>query len=380
MDSPPPHHPHPAAEAHVSAEKDLLLDFGVSASPLHPRQPHNNHHRLNSLDVEDPSVPWINETELPVPPPIQTQETPSQTADPGSFSAQNSKLPPLASVSHQVAPPHPPQVSQVVQASSTAAPTYDSNTKSPPALATSQSNEASNSVQTPVSMDRAKQLVSQFATLASRLGIDLPSNVLQSLTASAAMNGSSIPSAPEADVRSSTSSNTSDTKPQAAVSGEGSSSKNKKQKTIDELRKAAEEAVAAVTKKRPLEITASALPATNGATASNKEVNNTANKPLYSKRRKKPRLQDCESKLEQLKAENEVLKRHLQNVTNKAQMLDKEKNEASNKIKQLFEQNAGPEEMDKVIQEFTEMYSDYGRRRQQELSFHLEQLQRYVKL
>lgn len=39
-----------------------------------------------------------------------------------------------------------------------------------------------------VPQDRARQLVDQFATLASRLGIDLPDSVLQSLTSAAAKN------------------------------------------------------------------------------------------------------------------------------------------------------------------------------------------------
>jgi hypothetical protein len=44
----------------------------------------------------------------------------------------------------------------------------------------------SSEVQVP--KDKAKQLVDQFATLASRLGIDLPDSVLQSLTSAAAKN------------------------------------------------------------------------------------------------------------------------------------------------------------------------------------------------
>jgi hypothetical protein len=34
--------------------------------------------------------------------------------------------------------------------------------------------------------------------------------------------------------------------------------------------------------------------------------------------------------------------------------------------------------LDKVVKEMTDTYSDYGCNRQRELSFHLEQLSRYV--
>lgn len=44
--------------------------------------------------------------------------------------------------------------------------------------------------------DRARQLVDQFATLASRLGIDLPDSVLQSLTSAAAKNDPTLLSNP----------------------------------------------------------------------------------------------------------------------------------------------------------------------------------------
>ena len=41
-------------------------------------------------------------------------------------------------------------------------------------------------------------------------------------------------------------------------------------------------------------------------------------------------------------------------------------------------ENAGANEMQAAVREFSDMYSDYGGARQQELTFHLEQLQRLV--
>jgi hypothetical protein len=80
--------------------------------------------------------------------------------------------------------------------------------------------------------------------------------------------------------------------------------------------------------------------------------------------------------LAQLQAENEQLKRHLQNVSNKAHKFDKDKEEAGRKIASLHVQNVTNDELNQAVEQFTDMYSDYGVNRQQELSFHLEQLQR----
>ena len=139
----------------------------------------------------------------------------------------------------------------------------------------------------------------------------------------------------------------------------------------------AEEAIAAVTQSN-MNRTASRENLSGGtASATNNSSGGSDNKPTYSKRRKKPRLSDCEAKLAQLKAENEQLKRHLQNVSNKAHKFDHEKEEAGKQMARLMhDPNAGPREMELSVRKFSDMYSDYGINRQQELSFHLEQLQR----
>ena len=155
--------------------------------------------------------------------------------------------------------------------------------------------------------------------------------------------------------------------------------------TIMELGKTAEEAIAAVTKSninraRSVDNLSGATTSQTGSTIATSNTTNSGsndNKPTYSKRRKKPRLSDCEAKLAQLKAENEQLKRHLQNVSNKAHKFDKEKEEAGNQLARLMhDPNVGPREMEMSVRKFSDMYSDYGINRQQELSFHFEQLQR----
>jgi len=232
-----------------------------------------------------------------------------------------------------------------------------------------------------VPQDRARQLVDQFATLASRLGIDLPDSVLLSLTSAAARNeGETVAQKIVTTIP--------DEKKQAQINGD--QSLVEMAPTIMELRKTAEESIAAVTRhqktatstqnldEKRKEMSSELTSATEGAiTNSNDTINDS--KPTYSKRRKKPRLSDCETKLAQLKAENEQLKRHLQNVSNKAHKFDKEKEEAGKNIARLIhDPNAGPREMEMSVRKFSDMYSDYGINRQQELSFHLEQLQRLV--
>jgi hypothetical protein len=266
-----------------------------------------------------------------------------------------------------------------------------------------------------VPQDRARQLVDQFATLASRLGIDLPDSVLQSLTSAAAKKDPSLllnnSQKPEGITTTATAKKISTkilpanvknpppliaTVPDDNTKGQIDSDKTVvgMAPTVMELRKTAEESIAAVTRKpkdqtttsttttkrideKRKEISPESASATEGAATATATTNSNDSKPTYSKRRKKPRLSDCETKLAQLKAENEQLKRHLQNVSNKAHKFDKEKEEAGKNIARLIhDPNAGPREMGMSVRKFSDMYSDYGVNRQQELSFHLEQLQR----
>lgn len=96
----------------------------------------------------------------------------------------------------------------------------------------------------------------------------------------------------------------------------------------------------------------------------------------HSKRRKKPRLADCESKLVELQSENEVLKRHLANVSRETQAHEHERIESERKMEAMLQNGASDADLDAIVEFYKEMYSDYGRRRQQELVFHLDQLSR----
>jgi len=312
---------------------------------------------------------------------------------------------------------------------------------------------------------RARQLVDQFATLASRLGINLPDSVLKSLTSAATNNDptllmdpqrrpkrtapgaapAALPSAatkyggndgsltlaatgsdptlqvdprqepnrtaaPTAVAPVGTTATATATGAAALLRSATSPERTgaslppvKKAKmpptrgdgsgetaeaptmapTVMELRNMAEEAIAAVTQSNK-HGTASKENLVKAATSAASTQHHPSggdnnHKPTYSKRRKKPRLSDCEAKLAKLRAENEQLKRHLQKVSNKANKFDREKEDAGKQIARLLnESNAGAPEMERTVRKFSDMYSDYGVNRQQELSFHLEQLQRLV--
>ncbi|CAJ1898422.1 unnamed protein product [Cylindrotheca closterium] len=325
----------PLADATTLAEQQMLQDFGVTASPVMLQSPPRGKAPVFTTPAAAAAVHGV---------PVDLQA-------PVSDQVSSSLRPPY--LSHNAAshlePLHPSAPSSATQP-----------LQPKPSHAFLPTSALSSDP--PVSEERAKQLVDQFATLASRLGIELPNQILQQLTTAAVENGSSV---------SASMSNLSDqiVGAQAAVAeAENENPGTPRADTIDSLRLTAEEAITTVTKKR----------SPGGESPTNSSANANGNKPLYSKRRKKPRLSDCESKLAQLKAENEMLKRHLQNVSNKAHQIEHGKEESATRVKQLLDSNAEADEMESVVKDMTDTYSDYGSNRQQELSFHLEQLSRLV--
>ncbi|GAX29077.1 hypothetical protein FisN_7Hh330 [Fistulifera solaris] len=205
----------------------------------------------------------------------------------------------------------------------------------------------------PSTMDEAekrKKLVSQFATMASRLGIHLPPQVLR-----ASMEGRQVAVPALATPTGDSTATVPPASPFPVISGDTASL----QPIVQELQSTAEAAIAAVSKKHPLEENAS-----------------SAKQPTYSKRRKKASLGECERRLASLQAENSLLKRHLHNIANKSAALQTEQKAAEAQIRHLWSSNATQQQLDAAVNNLTELYSDYGKRRQDELSFHLEQLRR----
>ncbi|KAG7361045.1 hypothetical protein IV203_036145 [Nitzschia inconspicua] len=369
--------------------------------PYQQQQPHQHqpyHPPQQYVHVPPPgaSSPPVYYYPPQYPPPPLAQAPPGAPAAASSYARiqPDTQHGSVTVASHAHAPPmlHPPATNTNQQQQQHPFP----NGSPEPALQTEPPVPISvSNPQIVVPRDKARQLVDQFATLASRLGIDLPDTVLQSLTTAAARNDPSLVQTKEQQqTRTGPTNNKEEEEEQElSNSAQDENSRNGNTKmdvvvapTLAELRKTAEEAIAAVTRKRSWEHQDSIGSNDNQGGddsksdegGNNGSANSISGKPTYSKRRKKPRLAECESRLARLQAENEQLKRHLENVSNKAHKFNQEKEEAGKRIAQLIHENAGPEAMAVAVRKFSDMYSDYGVNRQQELTFHLEQLQRLV--
>ena len=256
-----------------------------------------------------------------------------------------------------------------------------------PPLAPESNTKTSTNPTSPTAEDKKrKKLISQFATLAGRLGITLPPQVFQKLTGQAASATQSetvttmtpvpdpIPIASLPPVSSPV-----DTKPQVTehkveiadnfISAEQQAASPPQPVLLQQVQKSAAEAIAAVSSKRSNAV------AGISTTAENVDSPMESNKP-YSKKRKKPRLSDCEQKLAELQSENMILKRHLDNIANRNARLDEDRMKAETQMRQMLQDNAPDSILDPIVKNFTDMYSDYGRKRHDELNFHLQQLQR----
>jgi len=228
----------------------------------------------------------------------------------------------------------------------------------------------------PESTGQTQLLISQFAVLAGRLGISLPSDVVSSLSHQANSNDTSNGGAPAYQKSLQLLSQLIQSQAQevsppdqnedgAFATDSKSSASEDMSPAVQQLQNNADAAIASVTETRKRTQT---------------EMNSTAGAkpPLYSKRRKKPNLTECESKLASLKAENETLKRHLDTISNKSQKFDQDRKDQEQEMKKLMDEGAGPEKLNPLLTKFSEVYSDYGRHRHQELTFHLQQLQRLI--
>lgn len=214
--------------------------------------------------------------------------------------------------------------------------------------------QASSSSSMPL-QERAKHLVTQFANLAGRLGLSIPTGLLSSLTQHATLSDGSGAGAVASNAKLEHSSSSTLDGGAAEPSGSGND------EAAGHLQRTAEAAISAANSRK--------RPQTDNNGAGGKV-------PLYSKRRKKPRLSDCESKLASLKAENEMLKRHLANVSNRSEKFEDERKRQELEMRSLADNGASPSQLRPLLSKFSEMYSDYGRHRDEELSFHLKQLER----
>ena len=304
----------PPVDPNIAAEQDLLNHFGV-------------------IDTDTTDSDEIAQEEEQEDTKVAAKKSPPKRAAPPRV--------PLASPERQVssltaslAPELVPRAAPV-GASTQLIPTPNP-LQAAPAVASSAHVHPASSAAGSSEEEKRSKLVSQFATLASRLGITLPNNVLQSLS----------------QVAGSATTTTRAPSPSPAAP------------QVQQLAATAEAAIASVgVRKRALSESPPQAAAAASAAAA-------------AKRRKKPRLVECEHKLEELKGENAMLKRHLANLSAQSHQLDQERKAQEQRMRQMATTGSTEEELNQAIQTFQDMYSDYGRRRHSELTFHLEQLLR----
>ena len=213
-----------------------------------------------------------------------------------------------------------------------------------------------------------QHMVDQFATLAGKLGVHLPPNILSALQSAAAASANESTFAADPAAASTAAGAGAEVEPSLAAIEEGS----RKRKASSPTQGGAGSATLPVQSSLP----SPTISANLDAAASSAAAATSAHR---SSKKKKPRLQDTASRYAALRAENETLKRHLANVTHTTALVDRERAEAEQKLADMVTKGVSDEaKVGPVLEKFGEMYSDYGRRRQEELTFHLEQLERYV--
>ena len=340
------------------------------------------------------------------PPPIQTLQPPARSVPPSSLTRAERQFPAMAA---------PPLFSP--QPLGARAPEDQSKPHGGVQQPQSQPTAGVRAEAVPPEQaQQATQLVTQFATLASHLGISLPPQVLASLTAAAqqklqlgvylpqvadppspravppaAAAGQLLPPpaqawrSPVADAATPAADLTAPIVSAAAALPCTDS--------LARIRDTAEEAIAAVETVRKRSASASAEEdhrhaATTVAFSEEHQPSDVAAVHAHGgvkssaqyRRRKKPRLEDCETRLQSLRAENETLRRHLSNVQDKTQRFDAERHRQEMEMRELVrsaqEGRVGGDDIKETVAKFSEMYSDYGRQRQDEVRFHLDQLER----
>jgi hypothetical protein len=225
-----------------------------------------------------------------------------------------------------------------------------------------------------------KQLVHQFQSLASRFGITLPPQVLNEITKAAAAShtrpnaSSAVAGAPSLltqKLHGGTNANPVERKKlNDSVVGNHIPltplSTSNIPNNIKQLHEAAEAAIAAVESSR-----------------NSGDVIVEPTKPTTVRRKRKATMPENEEKLQQLKAENEMLRRQWERRTHSEAKFEEERKASEKKLKEIVMISSGKNENQSKQQEakatlsrFSEMYSDYGRYRQEELIFHLNQLER----
>ncbi len=122
-------------------------------------------------------------------------------------------------------------------------------------------------------------------------------------------------------------------------------------------------------KKSSRKITSSAASTSGGASS--------------SKKRTRESIEDLEARVKELKTENADLHAHLLNVTQRTTEVQKQRISMERLMATKLAEadiNSGNDqtELDQIVKQYTDIYADYGRCRQREVSFHLQQLEKLI--
>lgn len=113
----------------------------------------------------------------------------------------------------------------------------------------------------------------------------------------------------------------------------------------------------------------------------NVKLRNKSNTSTIGKKRSKVTIDDLEKRVCSLQEENNDLKAHLENVNKKTNEFKKQRTMIENLMEQLANSAYDSESMSKLhtlLEQYVETYADYGKCRQKEATFHLNQLEKLV--
>jgi hypothetical protein len=110
-----------------------------------------------------------------------------------------------------------------------------------------------------------------------------------------------------------------------------------------------------------------------GGSKSNKQGN-------PSRKRSRESLDDLEMRVKELQAENADLHAHLLTVTQRTTEVQRQRVEMERLMiaKLSAVDDSNQEELAEIVKRYTDIYADYGKCRQREVSFHLQQMEKLI--
>ncbi|KAJ1424864.1 hypothetical protein B484DRAFT_451343 [Ochromonadaceae sp. CCMP2298] len=103
-----------------------------------------------------------------------------------------------------------------------------------------------------------------------------------------------------------------------------------------------------------------------------------------TRKRQRESVEDIEARVNELRGENADLQAHLMNVTQRTNEVQKQRQAMErlmiNKLAEVGDRDdiADQSDLAKVVKQYTDIYADYGKCRQREVQFHLNQLEKLL--